>query len=69
MWQCLHKCLEMVDSNSSQCVRAYGAGWEGDSGALWSDSQPTQPGFQTSRQGLTNPEGDLMIFVQEGAGE
>lgn len=65
MCQCLHKCLEMVYSDSSQHIRAYGAGREGGGDALRSDSQTTQLGFQTSWQVLTNPEGDLMIFVQE----
>ena len=65
MCQCLHKSLEMVDSDLSQRVRAYGARREGDSGALRNDSQTTQLGFQTSRRVLTNPEGNLMIFVQE----
>jgi len=55
----------MVDSDLSQCTRAYGAGRECSGGALWSNSQTTQPGFQTSQQVLMNAEGDLMVFVQE----
>lgn len=55
----------MVDSDSSQRIKAYGAGWEGDGSALRSDSRTTQLAFQTSRQVLMNPEGDLMIFVRE----
>lgn len=38
---CLHNVLIMVDSDSSQCVRTYGEGREGEGSALWSDSQTT----------------------------
>lgn len=37
--------------------------------SLWNDSLTKQLGIQTSSQVLTNPEGNLMILVQKGAGE